>query len=207
MYPELTLETFLTRLASADPEPGGGAAAALAGATAAALVSMVANLTIGKPQFASAEPAMRSALARADALRGSLLDAVDRDSDAFRRVMQSYALPRATEDEKAARRAAIQDALRGAAREPADVARMCREVAELSVVVAEGGNPNVRSDAIVAALLAEAAATSAACNVEINVKMITEPTFNAEVWDTVVADVAAARTARDHVVRVTATRV
>jgi formiminotetrahydrofolate cyclodeaminase len=207
MYPELTLQAFLARLASSDPEPGGGAAAALAGATAAALVSMVANLTIGKPQFAAAEPAMRSALARADALRGALLEAVDRDSDAFRSVMRAYGLPRATDDEKAARRAAIQDALRAASREPAQVTRMCREVAELSIAVAEGGNPNVRSDAVVAAVLAEAAATGAACNVEINIKMITDAAFNTAAWDAVKTDLAAARAARDHVLRVTATGV
>lgn len=207
MYPELTLDAFLTRLASADPEPGGGAAAALAGATAAALVSMVANLTIGKPQFVSAEPAMRSALAQAETLRGGLLRAVDRDSEAFRRVMQAYGLPRATEDEKTARRAAIQDALRGAAREPAEVVRMCRQVAELSMTVADAGNPNVRSDAIVAAVLAEAAARSAACNVEINVKTITDAAFNTATWDAVRADVAAARAARDRVIGSTGTQV
>ena len=207
MYPELTLETFLTRLASADPEPGGGAAAALAGATAAALVSMVANLTLGKPQFAAAEPAMREALAKAETLRAALLEAVDRDSEAFRGVMRAYGLPRATDDEKATRRTAIQDALRAAAQEPAHVVRKCREVAEISVVVAEHGNPNVRSDAIVAAVLAEAGGTSAACNVEINVKMITDAAFNTPLWDAVKADLAGARAARDSVLRVTGTQV
>jgi formiminotetrahydrofolate cyclodeaminase len=207
MYPELTLQAFLTRLASADPEPGGGAAAALAGATAAALVSMVANLTIGKSQFSAVEPAMRDALTRAEALRETLLSAVDRDSEAFRNVMRAYGLPRATDDEKTARRTAIQNALRAAAQEPAHVVSKCRDVAELSIIVAEGGNPNVRSDAIVAAVLAEAGATSAACNVEINVKMITDAAFNTTVWDAVKADLSATRAARDHVIRITATGV
>jgi formiminotetrahydrofolate cyclodeaminase len=206
MYPELSLETFLTRLASSAPEPGGGAAAALAGATAAALVGMVANLTVGKPQFADAQVEMEHARDRADALRAGLLAAVDRDSIAFRSVMDAYALPRATDDDKGARRVAIQQALRVAAQEPADVVRMCREVADCSGVAAERGNPNVLSDAAVAALLAEAGAAGAAYNVQVNVKLITDAAFNAQIWAAVQADLHAAREARDRTLRVVAAR-
>lgn len=206
MYRDLSIDAFLARLASAAPEPGGGAAAALAGATAAALVGMVANLTIGKPQFADAQAEMERARAGADALRAGLLAAVDRDSIAFRRVMDAYGLPRATDDDKAARRAAVQQALRVAAQEPADVVRMCREVADWSGVAAERGNPNVLSDAAVAALLAEAGAAGAAYNVQVNVKLITDAAFNAEVWTAVQADLDAARQARDRTLRMVAER-
>jgi formiminotetrahydrofolate cyclodeaminase len=206
MYAEETVTAFLSRLASSAPEPGGGAAAALAGAAGAALVSMVANLTIGKPQYAAARGEMEQVLARAEALRAELLAAVDRDSEAFRRVMAAYALLRSTDDEKAARRRAIQAALRDASHEPAEVVAKCREVAALSRTAMEKGNPQVLSDAAVAAVLAEAAAQSAALNVWINLKSITDAAFNATLRARVQADLEAVRAGRDEVMRLAAAR-
>jgi formiminotetrahydrofolate cyclodeaminase len=160
---------------------------------------MVANLTAGKPQFATVQDEMVRVLARAEALRADLLAAVDRDSEAFRRVMAAYTLPRATEEDKAARRQAIQQALREASQEPGDVIRLCREVAAWSKVAAERGNPQVLSDAAVAAVLADAGAQSAALNVKINLKSITDPSFNAPLWTQVQADLDATRATRDAV--------
>jgi formiminotetrahydrofolate cyclodeaminase len=203
MYPQFTATAFLEALASSSPEPGGGAAAALVGATGAALISMVANLTIGKAQYTAVQSEMEQARGRADALRERLTAAIDRDSEAFRSVMRAYGLPKAADDEKAARRAAIQQALKEASQEPAEVVRLCREVTEWSRVAAEKGNVQAISDAAVAALLADAAAQSAALNVKINLKSITDAAFNEPLWARVQTDLDAIRAMRDEVLRTT----
>jgi formiminotetrahydrofolate cyclodeaminase len=206
MYPALSVRAFLDALASASPEPGGGAAAALVGATGAALVSMVANLTVGKAQYAASQDDMQRARDSAEALRGRLIAAIDRDSEAFRTVMNAYGLPRGTDEEKAARKAAIQQALKTASEEPAAVVGLCRDVAGWSRVATEKGNLQAVSDAAVAALLADAAAQSAALNVKINLKSITDQAFNDALWARVQADLDAIRAVRDEVIALTDTR-
>jgi formiminotetrahydrofolate cyclodeaminase len=203
MYPELSVTAFLDALASAAPEPGGGAAAALAGAAGAALVSMVANLTVGKAQYASVRLEMEQTQAAAERLRALLSAAIDRDSEAFRQVMGAYNLPRATDDEKAARTAAIQQALKIASKEPAAVVALCREVATWSRLAAEKGNVQAVSDAAAAAILAEAAAQSAALNVRINLKSITDRAFSDELWAAVQTDLDAVRALRDEALALT----
>ncbi|MDR7418742.1 MAG: cyclodeaminase/cyclohydrolase family protein [Armatimonadota bacterium] len=203
MYPEFSVTAFLDALASAAPEPGGGAAAALAGATGAALVSMVANLTIGKAQYAAAQREMEQAREAAETLRARLTAAIDRDSEAFRQVMKAYGLPRGTDDEKAARKTAIQQALKAASSEPAEVVRLCRDVAAWSRVTTEKGNVQAVSDAAVAALFADAAAQAAALNVKINLKSITDAAFNEALWVRVQADLDDIRRVRDDVLALT----
>lgn len=202
MYGETPLVQFLDLLASSAPEPGGGAAAALVGATGAALVSMVANLTIGREKFAAAAADMEQARARADALRASLVAAIDQDAQAFREVMASYRLPRAADEQKAARQRAIQAALREAAQVPAAVVRLCEEVAAWSLVAAEHGNPQVVSDAAVAALLADAAAQSAALNVRINLASVGDPPFAEPLWAEMQRLLAGISVVRDDVLRI-----
>ncbi len=206
MYAGLPIDAFLEKLASSAPEPGGGAAAALVGATGAALVSMVANLTIGKPQYAAAQSEMEQARSQAEALRGELVAAVDRDAEVFRRVMAAYAMPRSTGDEKAARRQATQQALKEASQVPAEVVRLCQQVAALSRVTTERGNVRAVSDAAIAALLADAAARSAALNVKINLKLITDPGFNEPLWAEIQVALEGIRAVRDEVVKITAER-
>lgn len=200
MYPELSVRQFLDRLASSAPEPGGGAAAALAGALAAALVGMVANLTVGKEKFAAVEEEMRRVRDDAAALRARLLEAIDRDAEAFRRVMEAYRLPRGTDEERAARREATRAALRQAAEVPAEVVALCGEVAALSQIAAAQGNPQVLSDAAVAAVMAEAAAASAALNVRINLAGLGGAGSD-ELWVRVQAQLAALEAARAAVVQ------
>jgi formiminotetrahydrofolate cyclodeaminase len=207
MYPELAIDAFLQKLASSAPEPGGGAAAALVGAAGAALVGMVANLTVGREKFAAAQAEMERARERADALRAALLAAIDRDAEAFRAVMAAYRMPRETEAQRAARRQATQDALRAASRVPADVVALCEDVAGWSRVAAERGNPQVISDAAVAALLADAAAQSAALNVRINVAGITDAAFTGPLWAEVAARLDRIRALRDEVVTLTYERI
>lgn len=174
---ERPLVDFLQRLASAEPTPGGGSAAALAGALAAALVSMVSRLTLGRAKFAAVETEMQRTLERAELLRGRLTQAVDDDAQAYEAVVAAYRLPRGSDEEREARSAAIQATLREATRVPLDVARDCAELLSLARFVAEKGNPNAASDGSVAALLAEAGLRGAAHNVHINLPGLKDTDF------------------------------
>jgi len=172
-----TLQSFLDALASSAPAPGGGAAAALMGANGAALVSMVCNLTIGKPKYAAVEGDMRALLAKSEALRGRLTQMMEDDQAVFNTLMSAYGLPKQTDDEKATRKQAIQDALKRATEVPLACARACAEAITLSREAAEKGNLQVISDAGVAAAAAEAGLKSAALNVWINAPSIEDKAF------------------------------
>jgi len=173
----MTLEQFLDELASAAPAPGGGSAAAMAGATGAALVAMVARLTIGRKNYQDVNAEFENMLPRADARRAELIQLIQLDADAYRRVMAAYQLPKADDAEKTARAAAIQDALQEAANVPLRVARACAQVLEMSAVAAAQGNKNAASDAGAGAVMAEAGLQMALLNVEINLGLIQDQTF------------------------------
>lgn len=172
-----SIQTFLDDLASERPTPGGGGAAAVCGAIGAALVSMVANLTIGKKNYEAVSDELKDVNARAEALRATLVRAIDEDVVAFNAVMGAYGLPRVSDEEKASRTAAIQAALKDATLAPLHAVKACFEVIRLSVEVAEKGNLNVISDAGVAVLAANAGLRSAALNVFINAKAIRDRDF------------------------------
>ena len=171
------LQSFLDALASNAPAPGGGAAAALMGAAGAALVSMVCNLTLGKPKYATVEGDMQSLLEKSEALRARLTKMMEDDQAVFRTLMSAYGLPKQTDAEKTERKQAIQDALKRATEVPLASARACAEVITLSREAAEKGNLQVVSDAGVAAAAAEAGLKSAALNVWINVPSIEDKDF------------------------------
>ena len=172
-----TLQSFLDALASNAPAPGGGAAAALMGATGAALVSMVCNLTRGKPKYAAVEGDMEALLARSEALRARLTKMMEDDQVVFKTLMSAYGLAKQTDEEKAARKRAIQDALKNATEVPLACARACGEAIALSRDAAEKGSLQVVSDAGVAVAAAEAGLKSAALNVWINVPSIEDKRF------------------------------
>jgi formiminotetrahydrofolate cyclodeaminase len=203
MYPEMSIEGFLDRLASSDAEPGGGAASALVAAMGAALVSMVASLTVGKEKYAAVGAEMEEARAKARGLVRDLAGAIDRDAQSFRKVMAAYRLPRDDDEQKAVRRRAIQQALRDATVEPARVVRLCGEVAALSRVVMEKGNVGAITDAAIAAVLADAAAVSAALNVKINLGTIGDPAFTDPLWAELQRLTDEIRSVRDEVLRAT----
>jgi glutamate formiminotransferase/formiminotetrahydrofolate cyclodeaminase len=161
-------EDFLERLAAGTATPGGGSAAAHTGAAAAALVGMVARLTLGKKKYAAVEPRVQEIAAEADALRTHLREAETLDSAAFEAVMAAMHLPKETPDQQAQRTQAIEDATLHAAQVPLEVANWAADVLELAVETAEIGNLNAISDAASGAALAQAALTSAALNVRIN---------------------------------------
>ncbi|MGA7730955.1 MAG: cyclodeaminase/cyclohydrolase family protein [Chloroflexia bacterium] len=174
---KLTVEDFIAQLASANPTPGGGSASALAGATAAALVEMACNLTVGREKFRDVEEELKVVLGRVEELREELLAAVEEDTDAYDKVSQAYKLPKATEEDKAARTEAIQQALQYATEVPLRVAKAALEVSQLALIALEKSNPNVASDARVARVLADAAREGATANVEINLGSITDGDF------------------------------
>ncbi len=172
-----SLQPFFNALASGDPTPGGGAAVAAVGAMGAALVSMVCRLTLGRPEFAAGEAQLQDTLTRAEALRVELTGLVDADAAAYTTVMAAYRLPKTTDAEKAARREAIQSALKQATLTPLDTARACAEVIELSQVAAKLGNPHVVSDAEAAGVCARAGLKAAALNVLVNLGSIKDEAF------------------------------
>ncbi len=172
---DITPTAMLDAVAAPTPTPGGGSVAALAGALGAALVQMHAGLTVGKAGYETVAPEMQEILARAETLRASLAEAVRRDSEAYDAVVQAFALPKGTDEEKARRREAIQAALVGAAEVPLQVARASVEVLELTKRVAARGNASCICDSGVAGFMALAALRGALLNVEVNVKDIKNP--------------------------------
>jgi formiminotetrahydrofolate cyclodeaminase len=177
MIKDNTLERFLDDLAGKSSTPGGGSAAAVMGAMGAALVSMVANFTVGKKGYEAVSDDMAALLARSEKYRGQFVGMIQKDIDAFNGVMAAYGMPRNTDDEKQARAEAIQAALKTATDVPLECAVLCLDVIELSRQAAEKGNKNVISDAGVAVLAAEAALGSAALNVYINIGNIKDEEF------------------------------
>lgn len=177
MIGEHSVERFLDELASSRATPGGGSAAAVMGAMGAALVSMVCNLTVGKKNYADVEADMQAVLADSEALRRRIAAMVAEDVAAFDALMAAYGLPKETDEQKAARSAAIQMGLKGATEAPLACARACADAISLAVRVAEKGNKGVISDAGVGALAAQAALRSAALNVYINVPMIKDTAY------------------------------
>ena len=165
---EAELPAFLDRLAAGSAAPGGGAAAAYAGAMGAALVGMVARLTVGKKKYAEVEAQMQSVVDSADKLRASLTAAVEADSQAFEAVMDAFRLPKETTEQQTARAEAVEQGYIHAAEVPLRVARDAVATLGLAAVVAEHGNVNAISDAGSAAYLAQAALNGAALNVRAN---------------------------------------
>lgn len=180
MITQRTVAAFLDDLASAAPTPGGGSAAAIMGATGAALVSMVCNVTLGRKGQEAVESEMKAVRDLSERLRARLTAMVAADIAAFDGLMAAYRLPKATEAEKESRGAAIQDNLRAATETPLECARACAEVIALSRRAGQSGYSGVISDAGVAALSANAALRSAALNVFINVPTLKDRDFAAQ---------------------------
>ncbi|HET9589469.1 MAG TPA: glutamate formimidoyltransferase [Anaerolineales bacterium] len=164
--------SFLEELASSTPTPGGGSAAAYAGAMGAALVAMVAGLTIGKKNYASVEAGMQAIRVMAEKLRKELTLAVDDDAGAFEAVMGAYRLPKETEEQQAARAGAIHTAMLNAAHVPLHVWQDAVKVMELAVKCAKEGNVNAISDAMSGFSLSRAALTAAGYNVKVNLNSL-----------------------------------
>ncbi|HSQ75279.1 MAG TPA: cyclodeaminase/cyclohydrolase family protein [Bacteroidota bacterium] len=172
-----TMHAFLEDLASSSPAPGGGSVAALSGALGSALTSMVCNLTIGKKKYADVEEEMKKVLAQSEHLREQFTGLVERDTHAFNKVMEAFALPKETDPQKALRAAAIREATKEATLVPLEVMKHCIDALALAQTVAAKGNANSVSDAGVSAIMLHAALEGAALNVRINLKNLNDPDF------------------------------
>ena len=175
---EMKSVDFLSALASSAPAPGGGGGAAMAGALAAALASMVCNLTIGKEKFAQQEPEVKELLDEAEEVRQSLLALVEDDAAVFNSFMACYKLPKATEAEKSARIAAIRSAAKQAAEVPLAIARASYRALMLAERLVCIGNPGVITDGACSAILARAALRCAEYNVRINLGLTKDEEYN-----------------------------
>jgi methenyltetrahydrofolate cyclohydrolase len=175
-----TVETFLSELASNLPAPGGGSVAALSGALGAGLISMVCNLTLGKPKYAAVEKDISAILAKSEGLRKELTGLLEADVRAYTELNQTMKMPRDTEEQKTARAKAMDRALKAATDVPIRVAEACTSVMALCRETAEKGNVNAVSDVGVGILMAEAGLRSAALNVLINLKIVKDENFVAE---------------------------
>lgn len=166
--------SFLDALAAGTPAPGGGSAAAYAGAMGAALVAMVARLTLGKKKYAEVQDQMNEILLQAERLRRELTAAVDEDAAAFEGIMAAFKLPKETEEQQAARLAAIEQATLTAIRVPLATAEKAVKVLVLAERCVALGNANAITDAASAAAMARAALIAAGYNVRINVNSLSD---------------------------------
>ncbi|MCI9171245.1 MAG: cyclodeaminase/cyclohydrolase family protein [Lawsonibacter sp.] len=166
---ELKTAEFVDLLASDAPAPGGGSAAALEGALGAALTAMVCGLTVGKKKYAEFEELAQSAQAKALDLKARFVDVMDRDTEAFNVVSAAFGMPKATDEEKAARSAAIQKGLEGCTKTPFEMMELAVETLELTASILGKSNDSAASDLGVSALSLRAAIQGAWLNVLINI--------------------------------------
>lgn len=177
MLVDLTVKEFLNKVAGSDPVPGGGSVAALNGAIASALATMVANLTIGKKGYEIHQDLMEHITEVARQQIEQFVVDVDKDSDAYNQVFACFKMPKSTDEEKAARSAAIQEATKYAAMVPMQVARNAYQLMDIISDVAHLGNQNAVTDACVAMMAARSAVLGALMNVRINLGSIKDAEF------------------------------
>ncbi len=189
----LTLRAFADELSMDSPAPGGGSVAALCGALSAGLSAMVANLTVGKKGYEAVRGDMIAAAVRAQALKDHLLEAVDRDTQAFNKVMDAFRLPKTTPEQAEEKDRAVEAANKEATLVPLEVLERSVEAAGLAKAAAAKGNRNSLSDAGVAGLTAQAAGDGAYDNILINLGGIKDAKFG----DRVRRRAAAAKKALD----------
>ena len=173
----MTVEQFAMQTASNEPVPGGGSISALAGALAAALTEMVAGLTIGKKGYEASEEVMQHAQTLTTRFQKEFIALIDKDSEAYDEVFACFKLPKAADEEKAVRSAAIQEATRHAALIPMEVARKALEVMPVIADIARLGNRNAITDACVAMMAARSAVLGALLNVRINLGVLKDKEF------------------------------
>jgi glutamate formiminotransferase/formiminotetrahydrofolate cyclodeaminase len=173
----LKINDFLSELASNSPAPGGGSVAALSGGLAAALASMVCNLTIGKERYTNVQNEIKKSLKKSEKLRKKLTELIDEDTNAFQDVIKAFKMPKETEEQKKKRSTSIQNGYKKAAQIPLDTARLCAQILDVAKTIAEIGNVNSITDAAVSSIMARSAVESAILNVEINLGSIKDIQF------------------------------
>ena len=176
----MSVAGLLSALASPDPTPGGGTAAAIVAALGTSLLVMVTGLAKSKSNTDDEKAALGGARSALEPITTRLTQLADADTEAFNAVMAAYRLPKATDDEKVMRSAAIQEALRAATVVPLDTLRACADAIDCGRAVAAHGNRSASSDVGVAIGLLKAAANGAAANVRINLTSLKDESFKTE---------------------------
>ena len=174
---DLTLKEFLEKTAAREAVPGGGSSSALNAAIASALGEMVASLTIGKKKYMDVEERMRELAGEMSAYRSRFVNDIDRDADAYRKVMEAYRLPKESETEMVKRNEAIQLAMTSASLVPMEVAENALEMLILLAETLEKGNSNTVTDGLVGAMTCRTAIMGALFNVRTNLGGITDENF------------------------------
>nr|WP_278925068.1 cyclodeaminase/cyclohydrolase family protein [Streptococcus canis] len=174
---DLSLADFAKVLGSDAPAPGGGSAAALSGANGISLTKMVCELTLGKKKYADYQDIIEDVHANSTALQTSLLAAIDKDTEAFNLVSAVFDMPKETDEDKAARRTAMQKALKTAAQSPFEMMTLMVEALETTATAVGKSNTNAASDLGVAALNLKAGLQGAWLNVLINLSGIKDEDF------------------------------
>jgi formiminotetrahydrofolate cyclodeaminase len=178
-FADMTVAQLLAALASPEPTPGGGTAAAIAGAMGTSLLVMVAGLAKSRNNTDDEKAALAKARAAIEPITARLTDLADKDAASFDAVMAAYRLPKATDQEKMTRTQVIQAALRGATEIPLETLRTCAAALEPARTVADYGNRSAESDTGVAIGLLKAAAAGAAANVRMNLGGLKDEGFKA----------------------------
>lgn len=178
---DLTCRGFCDETASESPAPGGGSVSAYMGALAASLGTMVANLTGGKAAYDDQWEKFSDVAVKGQQLKEELLHLVDEDTEAFNRIMNAFGLPKKTDEEKAARSAAIQEATRYATEVPFRTMQRSLEAFEVCRAMVEWGNPNSVTDGGVGSLAARSAVMGAHLNVKINASSLKDEAFKADI--------------------------
>ena len=171
------MDAFVSSVAAAAPLPGGGSVAALTGALAAALGEMIAGLTEGRERFAPVQTQVVDIHAKLTECRSVLQTLVQEDSAAYQALLNAIRLPRETEEQRAVRAGAVEQAVRGATETPLRTARAVFKALEYLKTLIEVGNPNARCDAAVGAQLAFASLKGAQYNILINIRMLKDESF------------------------------
>ncbi|PIU25411.1 MAG: methenyltetrahydrofolate cyclohydrolase [Candidatus Infernicultor aquiphilus] len=177
MLIDKNVRVFLEELASRAPVPGGGSVAALSASLASALTEMVANLTIGRKGFEEVEEEMKRISQESSNYREKFLKDIDKDAEAFDKVMGAFKLPKNTPEEIENRKQIIQKEFKNAALVPLEVAKDAVKLMEFTSKVVEKGNKNAISDGAVATMMARTAVLGALYNVKINLQSIKDEYF------------------------------
>ncbi len=174
---DLTIKEYLEKTASGNPVPGGGCASAFSGAIASALISMVANLTIGKKGHAAVEGRMREIIQEMEGNIDFFMENIDRDAEVYSRVMDAYTMPKESDAEIAARSEAIQNAMKQASLVPMGVAEKALGMMDTIIEAVQKGNRNAVTDGMVSIMACRAAIMGTVLSVRINISSLKDRAF------------------------------